>query len=202
MRYFTADLHIAEKSIARWRGFENVAAHDAFVLGRLAETVGLDDELWILGDVARSTVEAVGRVRAALSCAHVHIVLGNHDVASKFVTVGGFDEVVTYGSVGKVSREGYKFCLSHYPMLDWDRAINGAYMLHGHIHSRPPLPAGTVADPDDFDATFRRGYNEQNRDAGIRRYDVGVDANDYRPVSADHILAFFEGTTGRYIYGA
>jgi calcineurin-like phosphoesterase family protein len=72
-------------------------------------------------------------------------------------------------------------------------------MLHGHIHSRPPLPTG-VEPKDDFDATFRRGYNERNRDPDIRRYDVGVDANNYRPVSAAHILEFFEETDGRYIY--
>ena len=188
-----------ETSIARWRGFAGVEEHDAFMLSRLSESLTADDELWILGDVAKGNVENIRRVREAIPAAHVHVVLGNHDIASKFATVGGFEVVADYASVGKANKDGYKFCLSHYPMLDWDRTTHGSYMLHGHIHSRPPLPTG-VEPKDDFDATFRRGYNERNRDAGIRRYDVGVDANNYRPVSAAHILEFFEETDGRYIY--
>ncbi len=31
------------------------------------------------------------------------------------------------------------------------------------------------------------------RQRGLLRYDVGVDANNYAPVSLTHILAFFEG---------
>lgn len=36
-------------------------------------------------------------------------------------------------------------------------------------------------------------YNERNRERGILRYDVGIDANEYCPVSRDDILAFFDG---------
>ena len=89
--------------------------------------------------------------------------------------------------------EGYKFVMSHYPMLDWDRSYHGAYMLHGHIHSLPeqaPEP-GTLPAP----AASReggmglRGYNARNAQLGIRRYDVGVDANGYVPVSDREIIA-------------
>jgi calcineurin-like phosphoesterase family protein len=44
-------------------------------------------------------------------------------------------------------------------------------MLHGHIHSD-------------------MSYNISNREAGIKRYDVGVDANDYMPVSIKQIEDF------------
>lgn len=38
------------------------------------------------------------------------------------------------------------------------------------------------------------GYQTQrNRQRGILRYDVGVDANGYAPVSRDEILDFFRG---------
>ena len=48
------------------------------------------------------------------------------------------------------------------------------YQLHGHIHAR--------AD-----------YNEANKSEGIRRYDVGVDANNFFPVSVRQIIDFFDG---------
>jgi len=95
-----------------------------------------------------------------------------------------------YAEVGKVAKEGYKFCLSHYPMLDWNRKFNGAYMIHGHIHSLPNTP-GAIPHSVDEGGLGPRGYNDLMRAERIRRYDVGVDANGYRPVSADQIVAFF-----------
>ena len=35
-------------------------------------------------------------------------------------------------------------------------------------------------------------YNIKNRDAGELRYDVGADANDYKPVSVNEIVEFFK----------
>jgi len=205
MRYFTSDLHIGDKSVARWRGYDDIAEHDAMILAGLAR-LQQTDELWILGDICKANVASVCVLREAIACERVHIVVGNHDTASKFVSCGGFVSVDYYAQVGKVAVEGYKFVMSHYPMLDWDRAFHGSYMLHGHIHSIPaggafspeagksgqPSPAADAPIPDV--RTNRgfglRGYNEWNRDNGIRRYDVGVDANGYLPVSAEQIVAF------------
>ena len=72
-----------------------------------------------------------------------------------------------------VSLNGSYFALMHYPMLSWPKKDHGSYMLHGHIHA--------ASD-----------YNENNMLEGIRRYDVGVDANNYFPVSVKQILHFFE----------
>ena len=44
-------------------------------------------------------------------------------------------------------------------------------MLHGHIHSDG-------------------SYNRDNMEAGIKRYDVGVDENGYMPVSIKQIEKF------------
>ena len=194
MRYFTSDLHLGDKTVARWRGFDDIDAHDALVAAGLA-TLRADDELWLLGDLCKANLDGVRSLREHIPCSHVHVVVGNHDSRSRFVTSGLFDSVEYYDQVGKVAREGYKFVMSHYPMLDWDRAFHGSYMLHGHIHSlpaegypgkEPPLPRGRE------DGGFGiMGYNEWNREHGIRRYDVGVDANHYLPVSAEQILAFF-----------
>lgn len=193
MRFFTSDLHLGDRTIARWRGFASVAEHDEFVLSQLLSCVTEQDELWILGDVCKPNVAAVRALRAALPCERVHIIIGNHDSGPKFVTCGGYASVDYYDQVGKVAREGYKFVMSHYPMLDWDRAFHGSYMLHGHIHSLPDGPsAGPTAPSDRAHGGFGlHGYNEQNRAHGIRRYDVGVDANGYRPVSAEQIVAYF-----------
>ena len=137
MRYFTSDLHVGDKTIAQWRGFASVEEHDALLLAGLA-LLQADDELWILGDVCKPNVAAARALREAIPCERVHIVIGNHDTGSKFVTCGTYASVDYYAQVGKVAVEGYKFVMSHYPMLDWDRAYHGSYMLHGHIHSLSP----------------------------------------------------------------
>lgn len=192
MRYFTSDLHVGDKTIAQWRGFASVEEHDALLLAGLA-LLQADDELWILGDVCKPNVAAARALREAIPCERVHIVIGNHDTGSKFVTCGTYASVDYYAQVGKVAVEGYKFVMSHYPMLDWDRAYHGSYMLHGHIHSlsREALPGLPVPADRNNQGFGQRGYNEWNREHGIRRYDVGVDANGYAPVSAEQIVAFF-----------
>lgn len=205
-RYFTADLHTGDKAIARWRRFATVAAHDEAIIAGINGRVAEDDELWILGDVCHPNLASVRAVREAIACRHVRVIVGNHDKRSLFETLmreeGLFEGVEYYAEVGKVRREGYKLCLSHYPMLDWNRAIHGAYMLHGHIHSQPAedeagrgrlgLPPGMEGQPHDATrgGMGLRGYNAWCRDQGIRRYDVGVDANGYRPVSAGEVVAY------------
>lgn len=191
MRYFTADLHLGDKSIVAWRGFgDDLARHDEMILAGINDRVGEEDELWLIGDLCKATVEAVRQMRDAIICRHVNVVVGNHDSRSKFLTCGDFDLVDYYAEVGRVSRDGYKFIMSHYPMLDWDRAFHGSFMLHGHIHSLPVSEDEVIKPLDASQGGMgMRGYNEWNAEHCIRRLDVGVDANGYRPVSADDIRA-------------
>ena len=55
---------------------------------------------------------------------------------------------------------------------------SGSIQLHGHIHAHEE-------------------YNLQNKADGIRRYDVGVDANNYYPVLVKQIIEFFENNEGK-----
>ncbi len=198
-RFFTADLHIGDQAIARWRGFgTDVGAHDDLLLARLEARLQRDDELWILGDVCKPRVEDVVNLRAAIPCKSVNVIIGNHDSRAKFVTAGCYNTVEYYAHVGKQRRDGYRFVLSHYPMLDWDRAYHGAYMLHGHIHSMPSHESSrarhdSVPPDHEHGGMGIRGYNEQMRERACRRYDVGADANDWAPVSVEDIRTFFGG---------
>ena len=62
----------------------------------------------------------------------------------------------------------------HYPLASWKHSRKEhCYHLHGHIHSTPD-------------------YNLKNRDNGIHRLDVGVDANNFMPLSVKDIIKFFK----------
>ena len=58
-------------------------------------------------------------------------------------------------------------------ILSWPKKNSSSIQVHGHIHAR-------------------MDYNERNRAEGTRRFDVGVDANNFFPVSVMHIVDFFE----------
>lgn len=77
---------------------------------------------------------------------------------------------------------GFYFALMHYPMLSWPKKNSESIQLHEHIHAR-------------------KEYNMQNKADGIRRYDVGMDANNYDPVSVKQIIEFFENNEGKYKVG-
>ena len=83
-----------------------------------------------------------------------------------------FDSIEDVRDFMTVSLNGRYFALMHYPMLSWPKKNSGSIQLHGHIHAR-------------------MDYNEQNREEGILRYDVGVDANNFYPVSVKQIIDFF-----------
>ena len=68
--------------------------------------------------------------------------------------------------------ENQKFVLFHYPIAEWNDYYKGAIHLHGHQHNLAV-------------------YNHQQLQAGIKRYDVGVDANRFAPVSIEQITKFF-----------
>lgn len=65
------------------------------------------------------------------------------------------------------------FVLFHYPLEEWNKFYRGAYQLHGHQHNNSL-------------------YNYENLQKGLRRYDVGVDANNFKPVSIDEIIKFLK----------
>ena len=86
-----------------------------------------------------------------------------------------WEDVRDYLEIAPGYAKVHRLVMSHYPMLSWNGKARGAIMLHGHIHSRGD----------------RTNARNRDRERPILRYDVGLDANDYRPVSRDQILGFF-----------
>lgn len=173
MYWFTADLHLGHEAILRFaeRPWRTVAEMgDALVAG-INERVAPSDRLFILGDVchlvpAERAAELLGRIR----CRHVHLVRGNHDGVLE-----GLGLFETERDYAELAWHGRKMVLFHYPIMKWNGMYRGTWQLHGHIHSKGS------------------GYNDENRAQGVLRYDVGVDANGYRPVSAKEIEAYYKG---------
>lgn len=193
MIWLTSDLHLGHANILKYndRPYESVDEMDDALVKGINERVGRDDQLWILGDVAmgRAKVGTVGCFLAQVSCREVHLILGNHDprdrrdelLAAGFASVSDYEELFWWkdGVEGSKKRP-VRVVLSHYPFASWNGSAHGASMLHGHIHSQGPA------------------YNESQVAQGLRRYDVGVDANGYAPVLLDDVMAYTSRALGRY----
>lgn len=179
MLWFTADTHFGHSNIiaSTQRPFQTVEEMDEALVAGINARVAPTDQLYVLGDFSyRIPVEEACRIRRLIWCRNVHLVRGNHDKHwSDTPCADAFASEQDYLELKDAAPDGRRLVLFHYPIASWNDMGRGAIHLHGHIHSLGP------------------SYNEANRAAGVLRFDVGVDANGYRPVSLDEILSFFEG---------
>lgn len=178
MVWFTADLHFGHESVITMqnRPFHDAKEMNDVLIHHLNEMVKDDDILYILGDVShhispQETAQLVKRIHG-----HKYLLLGNHDVTGN-PEVSQYDSSLFEwsGYYLKINTYGMNIIMMHYPLLTWAKRSAGSIMLHGHIHSTP-------------------SYNQKNIEEGIRRYDVGVDANNYYPVSILTIQEWAEKT--------
>ena len=170
MIYFTSDLHLGHEEVLvkRHRPFENVTDMNEALIRNYNQRVGEDDTVYILGDLCHKiSVEEANALIARLGGRKI-LLRGNHDLEYDPAL---FEDVQDFLMTDLDDR---RFVMIHYALIDWPKRKKGGIHLHGHMHET-------------------RAYNEENRAKGLFRYDVGVDANDYRPVSLPEILSFYEG---------
>lgn len=180
MMWFTADLHLGDTNILHdmERPFATVEEMNRTVIDNINECVGVEDTLYLLGDFTyRVPREQAVDLRERIACKHIVLIRGNHDAdwGEGDESIEAFDDVRDYLEIAPGYARGHKLVLSHYPMLSWNGKARGAIMLHGHIHSRGD----------------RTNARNRDRDRPVLRYDVGLDANGYKPVNRDQILTFF-----------
>ena len=169
MIYFTADQHLGHRGIISMqnRPFDSVEEMNRIILTNYNAVVHKDDTVYILGDICHHmTMDAAYEMIQKMN-GRKYLISGNHD---KKYDPGLFEDVRDFMTV---SLNGHYFALMHYPMLSWPKKNSGSIQLHGHIHAR-------------------MDYNEQNREEGVFRYDVGVDANNFYPISVKQIIDFFQ----------
>lgn len=167
MIYFTSDLHLGHRAAINMceRPFENAEEMNRVLIQNINARVHKDDTLYILGDLAhRTPVEQVNEWIAKINGKKI-LIKGNHD---KNYNPSLFEGIYDFL---EVHYNGHSISLMHYPMLSWPKSHHGSIHLHGHMHNKPD-------------------YNLQQRENGILRYDVGIDANYYCPVSLQEILHF------------
>lgn len=177
--WFTSDLHLGHKNVLTFcnRPFKTVQEMSAGLIQAWNENVNDDDIVFILGDVFWfNNSQEIKKFFKSVKGKHIYIVEGNHDdfegyhrVDPSRVHILSSEVTVWISEPWKDIKELY---LSHCPMLTWPHRPSGVPNLFGHIHSGPGKE-GTV----DLDLNFWEGL----------QYDVGVDNNDYKPITLQTI---------------
>lgn len=207
--FYTADLHVGHRLVAGLRGFGHLVsepgarprfdgvdtgAHDDLIRRNWWETVGIDDLVYVLGDLAvTSSEDGVMAMLAFVDAlpGRKRLVLGNHDPRHPMHDghekwAGAYAEA--FESIDTLVRRriaGRRVMLSHFPYGNDMRHIAqnngvdryaafrpvdaGLWLLHGHTHS------GDV------------------RREGQREIHVGLDAWGMKPVAQSRIEDILNG---------
>lgn len=176
--YFISDVHLSHKNILKYdsRPFETVEEMHAELVKNWNQVVQPDDIVYYLGDLS------FGRSDVAKWFAHsvngkIHFIMGNHDNMKDIVKLDRWESIHEYGTEiwvkdgdNKKARgaNGYQqIVMSHYPILSWNRAHHGSWMIHGHCHG---------------------SLMKSNQDYYRRKVlDVGCNCIDYKPISYQEI---------------
>lgn len=173
MIFFTSDLHFYHEKIIKHvnRPFYNQEEMNETLIKRWNQKIGNEDEVYILGDITMKGASYATEALKALK-GKKYLVRGNHD---KFVEKGEFDQNLLewVKDYYELKWQNQRFILFHYPIEEWNGYFKGTIHLHGHQHNH-------------------EDYNYKNLQKGLRKYDVGVDANYMAPVSIEDIVTFFQ----------
>ena len=183
MIYFTSDLHLGHENAIEFtnRPFSDANEMNNILIDNINNTVGEKDELWIIGDFSyKIDKEEVKRLREKIKCKHIHLVKGNHD--KNYADSDIFESVQDYKQLKTIYG---RFILFHYPILEWNASHYGSVHLHGHIHSTGEYNEENMKKK--LCDRFTYAHSSKDKELGLRIYDVGVDANDYKPISIAEI---------------
>lgn len=175
MIYFTSDLHFGHKNILQFqknRKFESVEKMDKTLIKNWNNKVKDNDEIYILGDFTlKKDEEYILNILNQLN-GKKYLIKGNHDYwVKKEILSSEFEWIKDYYEL-KYNKE--KFILCHYPFIEWNGSRNNSsYHLYGHTHT---LPRVNIID----------------RYLDRKSYNVGIDANNFSPISIDDIIKFFK----------
>lgn len=133
--YFIADTHFGHENALAFdnRPFKTIEEHDKALIDNWNQAVGLEDEIFILGDIswynASKTIEIVKSLNGVK-----HLIMGNHDkkLLKNRVLQSLFVEITAYKEL--TLSEGKGIVLSHYPIPCFNNHYYGWVHLYGHVH--------------------------------------------------------------------
>ena len=172
--FFTSDTHFDHFNIIRFckRPWTTTEEMNEGLVERWNKKVGLNDIVFHLGDFCFGGSAEWKKWRNKLN-GHIILIRGNHDRKMSAAMEGLFDDVLYQAQLDIDGRSVY---LNHYPFLTyggcWRQGNRTVWQLFGHCHTKNGICG---ADSSRLKYLFPT------------QYDVGVDNNNYEPVSWEEI---------------
>lgn len=170
--FFTSDTHFGDEKVLRLcsRPFQNIEEMDDELIRRWNETVPEDGIVFHLGDFGFCNYMRGLELLRKLN-GKKYLVLGNHDQQTLCRGHAAMFEGVSQQM--NINIDGQRIFLNHCPLLCFPDETRTVWQLFGHVHSGP---------------LNNSGYDLPRLQYLLpRQYDVGVDNNDFRPVSFEKI---------------
>ena len=168
--FYTSDLHLFHDNVIKLnnRPFSDMDDMIKFIVNKWNAKVKKCDLVRIIGDVGypknQQDVENVIKIMSLLN-GEKELVTGNHD--AKLLKDNNFRKLFNKISTYDYTKDGKrKVALFHYPIEEWNGYHKGSYHLFGHVHN-----------------------NEENLKVIDIRFNVGMDVNNYVPVTLDELIA-------------
>lgn len=176
LTFFTSDTHFGHANIIKLcnRPFKDVEEMNEKLVENWNKVVPENGTVFHLGDFAFGGSALWNSIIPRLN-GRIYLILGNHD--RKNIRQGYMDKFVDVVPQMQIDIEGRSVYLNHYPFLCYGgsyRDENSVWQLFGHVHSGPH--SGGL-DCDRLGVLFPY------------QYDVGVDNNNYTPISWTEVKA-------------
>lgn len=134
--FYISDLHYGHRNCLAFdnRPFKDIDEHDKALIKRWNSAVGIDDDVWILGDFSWYPVMKTIAIYKQLNGVK-HLVIGNHDhkLLRNRDVQALFAEIVPYKEIDFGNNNGVVLC--HYPIPCFNHHYYGWYHLYGHVHN-------------------------------------------------------------------
>jgi len=177
MIYFTSDLHFNHTNIIKLneRPFSHINEMNEKLIANWNSCVAEEDDVYILGDFIYKSGDLSAEAIATRLNGTKYLIKGNHDkiIEEDYLYSGLFEWVKDYYVL---HHQKIKFILFHYPIYEWDGYYHDAIHLHGHVHNR------VARDKDNTN------YQANAKILGANAINVGVDVNNYTPISMERIM--------------
>lgn len=166
--FFTSDTHFGHRNVINFAGrpFSSIEEMDKALIENWNSVVPEDGIVFHLGDFCFGGITQWRTIRKKLN-GKIYLILGNHDFKHFKPALSDMFEMVTQQM--HIYIENQEIYLNHNPFLAFGGSYSGTWDLFGHVHSGPNEKNGK--DLPRLEHLFPT------------QYDVGVDNNDFRPVS-------------------
>ena len=183
--FFSSDQHFGHRNVVKFcnRPYADEKEMGKALIENWNSVVGPDDIVFTMGDFfwfndSHSIKKVVNQLNGT-----IYIVLGNHDKKESFrrcdpeklIIVDGVTHIfLRCEDENRWYEKTFEIVCCHYPLMTWSHRDRGAINLFGHIHS------GWLRPSDDYDQDLPLWTGQQ--------LDVGVDNQDFKPVSFEDVL--------------